>query len=74
MTPDERHAYVAGIVEGLAYARYAADAKQVAGMKCIYGWFYDSPDTTETVYAAFRRYPDYPPGAVVAALVKRKCN
>lgn len=74
MTAEERYSYLAGIVEGLAYARYASDGKTRAGMQCIYSWFYDDRKTADLIEAAFAQYPDYTPGAVVAVLAKRKCN
>ena len=74
MTEEQRYSYLAGVVEGLAYARYAKDGKQADGMNCIYDWFYSNPKVTDLIYAAFGQYPDYTPGAVVSALAKRKCN
>jgi hypothetical protein len=74
MTAEQRYSFVAGVVEGLAYARFASDGKDTTGMKCIYGWFYDDPKVTDLIYAAFQKYPDFTPGAVVAALAKRKCG
>ena len=74
MDGKERFAFVAGVVEGLAMARYVRDGKKPDGMKCIYDWFYKEPKTADTVYAAFERYPDYPPGTVVDLLVRRKCG
>lgn len=40
MTSEQRPSYIAGVVERLAYARYAKDGKADQGMKCIYQWFY----------------------------------
>ncbi len=74
MTEEQRYSYLSGVIEGLAYARYAQDGKQIAGMNCIYDGFYGTPKVTDLIYAAFGQYPDYTPGAVVSALVKRKCN
>lgn len=59
MKAEERLPYLAGVVEGLAYARYArdnkdvpADKKTTLGMKCIYDWFYvDNQKTLNTIYA-----------------------
>ncbi|MEJ0017588.1 MAG: hypothetical protein WDN25_13680 [Acetobacteraceae bacterium] len=74
MKEQERYVFVAGIIEGLAMARYAKDQKQSQGMQCIYDWFYKSPDTLQTIYAGFQRYPSYPPGTVVHVLTKQKCG
>lgn len=74
MDTKQRFSFVAGVVEGLAYARYAKDGKQTNGMKCIYDWFYEKDDTTQKIYAAFDRFKDYLPGAVIAALVEKECG
>lgn len=74
MPSNERYPFVAGIVEGLAYARYARDNKQVAGMGCIYKWFYGKQDRIQDVYQAFNRFKDHTPGAIVAAMVAKECN
>jgi hypothetical protein len=76
MDRPERYTYVSGIIEGLAYARYVADGKQAGlGMRCIYEWFYDdSTHRQETIYAAFERFPDHTPGAIVAALAEQECG
>lgn len=79
MKSEERFPYIAGVVEGLAYARYLRDGKQPAGMTCIYDWFYkgkdgkSSDDNITTIYAAFGRYPDYPPAAIVEVLLDKAC-
>lgn len=76
MTPEERYSFIAGIVEGIAYHRYTAGDKDSAAMNCVYDWFYKGSDgerTIDVIYAAFGKYPDYPPAAVVAALANRKC-
>ncbi|MFG1342498.1 hypothetical protein [Xanthobacter autotrophicus] len=70
----ERYSYIAGVVEGLAVARYLKDSKKPAGMNCIYDWFYDDKKTIDAIYVAFGQYPDFPPGAVIAALAKQKCG
>lgn len=74
MEGKERYAFVAGVIEGLAMSRYMRDGKKPEGMKCIYDWFYKNTGATDTVYAAFQRYPDYPPGTVVGVLIKKTCG
>ena len=74
MSAQERSAYISGVIEGLAVARYIKDGKQKAGMKCIYGWYYDDKSTIRAVYNAFDKYPTYPPGAIIDVLVKQKCG
>lgn len=75
MEPKERYTYVAGIVEGLAYARFVSDGREEEpGMRCIYDWFYGEDGSVETIWSAFARFPDHLPGAVTAALVERRCG
>ncbi len=74
MPAADRFTFVAGVVEGLAYARYLADGKQADGQACIYRWFYETPGVTQKIYAAFERYPDYMPGPIIAALTRQKCG
>lgn len=71
---EERLAYLAGVVEGMAYARYVKDGNATAGMGCVYDWFYETPDTTlRDIYATFERFPDHLPGAVMAAMIAKAC-
>lgn len=74
MDERQRYTFLAGVVEGLAYARYVSDGKQTDGMKCVYEWFYKGDGTVDKVYSAFRRFHDYLPGAVMAAMVERECG
>lgn len=70
----QQYTFIAGIVEGLAVARYMKDGKKPEGMNCIYDWFYDDKSTKETIFAAFEKYGSYKPGAVVDVLAKQKCG
>lgn len=74
MPVPERVAFIAGIVEGLAYARYAADNKQTTGMGCIYHWFYGKRGRSLDVEQAFTRFKDHMPGTIVAAMVAKECG
>lgn len=76
MDSRERYAFVAGIVEGIAFHRYTAGDKDTAAMNCVYDWFYkghNDQKTIDVIYVALAEYPDYPPAAVIAALANRKC-
>lgn len=80
MGVDERYAYVNGIVEGLAYARFrkdtvAAGANDEAGMKCIYAWFFAGDGSTYArIEATFRRYAEHLPSTLLAAMIKKECG
>jgi hypothetical protein len=74
MDTKEIGAYTAGIVEGLAYARYVQDGKQPdKGMKCILEWYYDGGKTTQKVYLAYHKFKDHTANAIVAALIGKAC-
>lgn len=51
MSTDERLAYVAGVVEGLAYARWLADGKDATGQQCIWDWYLGSDQRVSDVSA-----------------------
>ena len=74
MEPDHRFPYIAGIVEGLAYARFARDGNSPEGMACINNWFYRHDGAIDQIYFAFGEFPDYPPGAVVSVLLDQVCG
>ncbi len=74
MEAGQRYPYIAGVVEGLAYARYSRDGKKTEGMKCIYDWFYEKPETLNLIYAAFGQYPNFTPGAIIGALTRKHCG
>ncbi|WP_439629982.1 hypothetical protein [Shinella sp.] len=74
MKAEERYPFMAGIVEGLAYARYAANGKDTAAMRCIYDWFYENKERPHEILVAFKRFPDYTAGAVVAAMLTKECG
>ena len=80
MPVRERTAYVMGIVEGLAQARFRKDTALTgtadqAGMNCIYNWFYaDSMKRLDAVEAAFTKYQDQYPSTLLYVLIKRECG
>lgn len=71
---EERAAYLAGVIEGLAYARYAKDGRQTDGMGCIYDWYCRTDGALRKIYAALDRFSDYTPGAVLAAMIEKECG
>lgn len=73
MTTEERVAYLAGIVEGLAYARHQKDGSN-DGMRCVYDWFYENEGVNAEIRAAFEHFSDYTPAAVIAAMVEEDCG
>lgn len=80
MPSKERFAFVAGIIEGIAHSRFLRDSKAAAqndeaGMSCIYDWFYSGDGKTYSmVEAAFKKYPDQFPAALLTVLINRECG
>lgn len=80
MPAGERAAYVMGIIEGFAYARFrkdtaAAGVKDEIGMKCIYDWFYaDAQASLQRIDATFEKYANHFPSTLLAAMIKKECG
>lgn len=74
MPPGERYTFIAGIIEGLAHARYEADGRDTVGRSCIYRWFYDDKSAIDHIEQAFARFPNRLPGSVVGALIQMRCG
>ncbi|MEM1385640.1 MAG: hypothetical protein AAGG06_18625 [Pseudomonadota bacterium] len=74
MDAEERFTYLAGLMEGLAYARYLADGKASEGQNCLYAWFYETRSNRRKIEEVFRRYPDHRAAPIVLALTKRDCG
>ena len=80
MSGKELFAYVYGIVDGMAYARFrrdtlAAGTKQQTGMDCIYKWFFANDNAAfAKIEGAFRANADYIPPVIIAALIKKECG
>lgn len=74
LTSEQRVLFLAGVIDGLAYARFVADGKKTDGMNCVYGWFASKDNRhLEVIHEAFKRRPDFLPSAIVSALVERAC-
>ncbi|MCV6575107.1 MAG: hypothetical protein OIF58_05165 [Cohaesibacter sp.] len=75
MEKKELHAYISGLVEGLAYARYVQDGKDAdKGMKCILDWYYKTEEAAPKVLRAFVHFKGLTANAVVGALIKKECG
>lgn len=74
MAEADRYPFISGIVEGLAYARYKNGGEDTAGMRCIYDWFYEDKNRPEEILETFKRFADYTAGAVLAAMIEKKCG
>jgi hypothetical protein len=80
MPVRERAAYIMGIVEGFAYARFRKDSmatgtKDEAGMQCIYRWLWkDTTAAFDRIEAAFTKYPEHFPSTLLASMIKKECG
>lgn len=74
MEPEERWTYISGIIEGLAAARYRQGGQDMAGMECIYGWFYGQNGAAEQILEAFQAFPEHMPGMVISVLLDQVCE
>ena len=80
MPVRERTAYITGIVEGLAYARFrkdtiAAGTKNETGMTCVRNWFYkDALGTLTRIEATFEKYATEFPPVILTLMVKKECG
>jgi hypothetical protein len=80
MPARERTAYILGVIDGLAYARFRKDTiakgqKDETGMNCIYRWSQmGSLGTLLKIEKTFGRYPDQHPLVLIGAMVKKECG
>jgi len=76
MKPEETTSYLAGVVEGLAAARWIKDKPDNIGMKCIYDWYYrgETEARFNRVRAWLERHPDKPVGTLMYVLIKKECG
>lgn len=76
MTPKEQTRYVAGVVEGLAFARWIADGRDNAGMNCIWGWYFgeDQAALFAKQSAFFDKHPDQQVSTLMYALIREECG
>lgn len=75
MTKDQQNGYFAGVIEGLAQARWIADKPDATGMTCIHDWFYGGgSDKWALIEDWYNRNLDKPAAALMYVLVKRECG
>ena len=75
MPAEQQASYIAGVIEGLAYARFLRDRPDETGMQCIYDWYYGSgAEKWGQIEQWFRRHADKPVGALVHVLTERECG
>ena len=73
MNEQQQYLYISGIMAGLSTARYVKDGNDT-GSACIDRWFHDTAGVKEKIYAAFARFGDKSPSAILYALVSKECG
>lgn len=75
MTSDQQVSYIAGVIEGLAFARWLKDDRAMEGMRCIYNWAYeDTSKKWDQIEAFFAKHPERKAGPLVYILIKAECG
>ena len=73
MNDEQRYYYISGVIAGLGTARYVRDGNDT-GSACIDRWFYDTEGVKDKIYAAFARFGDRTPSAILYALTAKECG
>ena len=76
MSAEQHTAYVSGVVNGLAYARWLAEDRDDSGMLCIYDWYYktDQRERFNERMDWFERHPDQQVSVLMYALIREYCG
>lgn len=75
MSSKEQTSYVAGVVGGLAQARWVSDKPDQTGMRCINEWFYNGQEKKwNQIDAWFSKHLDKPANALLYILIKKECG
>mgnify|MGYP006870807291 FL=1 len=73
MNDEQQYYFVSGVVAGLSTARYVKDGNDT-GSACIDRWFYDTKGVREKIHAAFARFGDRSPSAILYAMAAKECG
>lgn len=75
MGDKDKYNYVAGLIDGFAYARFVKDKPDREGMECIHDWYYtDLDESWSSIKYWFARYPDKPAEPLLYVLINRECG
>lgn len=75
MSSKEQTSYVAGVVGGLAQARWVKDKPDQTGMNCINNWFYNSQEKKwNQIDTWFKKHLEKPANALLYVLIKKECG
>ena len=75
MKTEQQFAFVSGVIEGLAYARFLRDRPNEAGMQCISRWLHsDATGRWQLIEKLFTKHHDKPPAVLLHVLMKKQCG
>lgn len=75
MTSEQQSSYIAGVVGGLAYARFLQDRPDQSGMSCINDWYYGSGTAKwAQIETWFARHPEKQAEPLLYVLITRECG
>jgi len=76
MNDDQRSSFIAGVIGGLAYARFLSDRPDETGMSCIHDWYYgdDNKKNMKRMHAWFDKHLDKPIEPLLYVLIKKDCG
>lgn len=80
MPRAELSAFISGMIEGMAYARFrkdtlAAGRRVEDGMNCIRRWFYgDVSASTNALFDGFTQHSQHTAWVVLGAILKKECG
>lgn len=71
----QQYSYVAGVVEGLGYARFLRDKPNETGSTCIYNWFYKGGgERWDEIKKWFEKHNEKSAPTVLNAMVRKSCG
>ena len=79
MPGNEFSAFVRGMIEGMAYARFrkdtlAAGKRSQDGMDCILTWYHENPKNFLVFIDAIRKHEQHTAWVVLGSLLKKECG
>ncbi len=75
METKQQSAFVTGIVQGLAYARFLRDRPNEDGFRCVSGWLNgDAKGNWNKILTLFERHSTKPPAVLLHVLIKKDCG
>ena len=77
LSTKEQSAYISGVVEGLAYARFLRDRPNETSMVCVQNWYFGAEDKKAVLAELFQLFEDYkdlPVAVLVNSVAKKECG